>query len=120
MSDIPEVLKTIATPQSEDLQAFSGVHMTPFSQDTLGWTDPETGDIYPATFDYLCHIVGKRIVDDVYFSVLVRMDHKVVDRGASPELTAYIENVLGTAVFSLASYSTCACVVGAPCEKHSR
>jgi hypothetical protein len=104
------------------LEAFDGVRLGSFVQDDKDWTDPNTGEFFKATMDYLSHLSGRRISDGTFFAVNLRLDHIVVDDsgiGAQKKLD-YVETCMVNAMIQLAEYSNCACVVDAPCERHAR
>jgi hypothetical protein len=121
MSEISDILKlTYDFSDNESLRAFSDVRLTPFSQNTQDWVNPETGEVFPATFDYYAFLKGERKSDGGYFSVRVVMQHEMIDNQEGSIREAFIKSRLVVAVLSLADFSDCACTPEKPCERHPR
>lgn len=115
--DVVNVVKEMVKDHAEELKAFDNVVVGPFAQDKYGWTDPETGEFYPPTMDYMSNMRGRRVGDGTNFYVTIRLDHEMVDGSATPRMADYVATVTLNAIFSLASFSDCACTVERPCNK---
>jgi len=119
-NDKLNLLRSMLIDHMADLSAFNYVRILPFGQDTLDWTNPDTGEIYPATFDYMSWIRGTRKSDDVDFAVKITLHHEDVDGREAEQLSSFLKLVLRNACLMLAEYSDCSCKVGAPCKRHAR
>jgi hypothetical protein len=110
---IPEMVKDHAA----ELKAFDHVVMGPFAQDTEGWTDPETNEFYPPTMDFGSYLRASRISDKVDFAVRIRLDHKMLEGPATPQMADYVGAVIKNAIFMLAYFSKCTCTAEKSCGR---
>lgn len=65
------IVMNIANDKRPDL-GWNWLELKKPQQDTLGYTDPETGEVYPPTFRWHCKILARR-TDGQYVYVVVSL-----------------------------------------------
>lgn len=90
------------------------LQVTSPAQDTYGWTDPKTGEHFPATLDWMFKLLGMR-TDGTYFNVAIRIPRESVSDETQLKLMV---SELSRAVILFEQFRTCGCVVGKECSQH--
>ena len=102
-----------------EIEGFDCLNLRQFYRDDLDWTDPDTGEFFPAPMDYKAMLTARRIRDGVYFYVRVVLDKDFEEK--SPEYqTATLRFKIQNAIAFLQTFTECACTPILPCPSHPK
>lgn len=90
------------------------IHFQGFIQDVTDWTNEETGEYFPATFNWIGTIKGQRVKDGGYFY----QRGTVLGKEGEPINLESAKFTLEMMRESLERFSGCDCVVNHPCYHH--
>ena len=83
------------------------------------WTDPDTGEFYPAPMDYRATMTARRISNGGYFYVPVVLDKDFAEWPKDKQ-APYLKFKIDVAIEYLKTFADCSCVPDQPCPQHAR
>jgi hypothetical protein len=101
----------------EENAAFDHIRLTAFHRDTEDKINPETGEVWPATFEYYGRILAVRKRDGTFFYVNMTLDKDFAEWPEEKQ-QSYLDSKVIISMMFLNTFADCACTEQQPCPRH--